>query len=184
MSNLTPDAEPEGFKSNDSFDLNPDAKEPTRSLLRRDPTGGLLSTVLFMDNVENWVIDRVLARPRDPENADEDINLDEVRSRMQRLSEIITQYRLRIPPDNYALVQLLGWMKSSEAFYALDYLSQYQPEFTMQFIAHCGRTRNDDVNADLAMQRVHVLFRTRLADRIYSRENCEYVMSVLLNEEA
>lgn len=187
MTNLPSEPSSGGAKSVPDFNLDPDRKEAHRHLIEKDPNGSLFSTVLVMDNVEDWVIARLVADPdKAHERADvgggSTVNVEEVRARLQRLSEIISQYRLRIPPDHYALVQLLGWMKSSECFYALDYLTQYQSDFTTQFIEHCRRTCQEDAAAELALQRIQVLYRTRLLDRIMSPENCEFVMNVLLSE--
>lgn len=143
----------------------------SKFLHSKDPTGGLLSTVLFMDSVEDWVVSRLELDEQQGE---------QVRVRLRRLSEILTQHRENIPPDNYALLQLLSWMKSSESFYTLDYLTQFQPEFTVQFIGYCQQNQGDEVNANLALQRIMVLYRTRLLDRVYSPENFDYVMSVIM----
>jgi hypothetical protein len=149
-------------------------RHAARFLHQKDPTGGLLATVMFMDSVEDWVISRLELDPDQRE---------EVQARQARLSEILTQHRQKVPPDNHSLLQLFSWMKSSELFYTLDYLTQFQPEFTVQLVDHCKATCNDDVNATLLLQRIRVLYKTRLADRIYSPENFDYLMSVLVEGE-
>lgn len=154
------------------FVLDSRFREASKFLHAKDPTGGLLSTVLFMDSVEDWVMSRLASGD---EQQDE-----QVRARLRRLSEIITQYRENIPADNHALLQLLSWMKSSEAFYTLDYLTMAQADFTVQFIQYCQENRDDDVNANLALQRIMVLYRTRLLDRVYSPDNFDYVVDVLM----
>lgn len=143
----------------------------SRFLHSKDPTGGLLSTVLFMDSVEDWVINRLELEPE---------QVEQVRIRLRRIAEILTQYSDRVAPDNQSLVQLLSWMKSSESLYTLDYLTQAQPEFTVQFIRHCQSVCDDDVNARLALERITVLFRSRLLDRVYSPANFDYVTTVLM----
>lgn len=153
------------------LNLESSYRAATRFLVEKDPTGALLSTVTFMDSVENWVLRQL--------DVDGELR-EEVTARQRRLSEILTQYREHVPPDNHAFLQLLSWMKSSEAFYTLDYLTQFQPQFTMQLIDHCKATRNDDVNANLALERIRVVFRTKLADRVFSPENFEYVMTVII----
>jgi hypothetical protein len=171
MNNLPPASEQSQGDGMLPLALGSSQRRAAQFLHQKDPTGGLLATVMFMDSVEDWVISRL---ELDPDQK------DEVQARQARLSEILTQHRQRVPPDNHSLLQLFSWMKSSELFYTLDYLTQFQPEFTVQLVDHCKATCNDDVNAALALQRIRVLYKTRLADRIYSPENFDYLMTVLV----
>lgn len=153
------------------FDLDTLHRPAVSFLNKKDPSGVLMQQVLLMDSVEEWVLDRMEVGGSARE---------EVRSRQRRLAEIISQYSERLAPDNDALCQLLAWMHSSEAFYALDYLTLAQPNFTVQFIRHCQESSGDDINARLALERISTLYRSRVLDRVYSPENVELVTSVLL----
>jgi len=169
--NILPPASSPDDPEDRSLILGGPQRSAAQFLHQKDPSGGLLATVMFMDSVEDWVISRLELDPAQKEA---------VQARLARLSEILTQHRQKVPPDNHSLLQLFSWMKSSEVFYTLDYLTQFQPEFTVQLVDHCKATCNDDVNAALALQRISVLYKTRLADRIYSPENFDYLMSVLV----
>lgn len=153
------------------FDLDAEHRPAVRFLHTKDPSGVLMQQVLLMDSVEEWVLGRM-----DVGGAER----EQIRSRQRRLGEIISQYSERLAPDNDALCQLLAWMHSSEAFYALDYITLAQPNFTVQFIRHCQENGGDDINARLALERISTLYRSRVLDRVYSPENVERVTSVLL----
>jgi len=155
------------------LELGDDRRRASLFLHQKDPTGGLLATVLFMDSVENWVINRLALDDADP-------SAEGVRERQRKLSEVLTTHRDNVPPDNAALLQLLVWMKSSEAFYALDYLTQFRPEFTVQFVNYCKDCASENVNASFALERIAVLWRTRLLDRVFSPENLDFVMKIIL----
>lgn len=157
------------------FSLDGNLRESTKFLHGKDATGGILATVLFMERVEDWVLSRL--------ELESDEMREEVRSRMVRLSEIISQYRQDITPDNHAMLQLLSWMKSTEYFYTLDYLTQHQPQFTSQFLAYCDSNADSDVNANLSKERIRVLFRTRLLDRVFSDASLDYLMSIFQEEK-
>lgn len=142
-------------------------------LLSRDPTAGLFSALRFMDSVEDWVLQRL---DRD------EASREEVRSRLKRLSEIIYLYRQRIPPDNYAFVQVLAWLNTSVVIFVLDYLTAHQNDFMVQLLEYAKESVDVDVNANLMMKRVRALYRARLLDRIYSPDNVDYVMRILLRD--
>lgn len=165
-------------KNNDAHQLNLDPvyRQPAKWLHSKDPTGGLLATVMYMDSVEDWVIERLALE--NPEQR------EEVRVRQRRLSEIISQYRADVPPDNHAFLQLQSWMNTSEFFYTLDFLAVYQPEFVTQFVAFVMSIRESDVGAALALERIRCVFRARLADRIYSPEIFDFVFEVLMEDAA
>lgn len=140
-------------------------------LLERDSTAGLFSALKFMDNVEDWVLQRL---------GEDDASVDEVRARLRRLSEIIYQYRQQIPPDNHAFLQVLAWLNTSVVVYVVDYLTQHQVDFMAQLLDYSKANSDIDVNASLMVKRVRALYRARLLDRIYSPENVDYVMRILL----
>lgn len=142
-------------------------------LLKRDATAGLFSALKFMDSVEDWVLQRL---------EQDDASREEVRGRLQRLSEIIYQYRMSIPPDNYAFLQVLAWLNTSVVIYVLDYLTEHQCDFMVQLLEYSKENIEVDINANLMMKRVRALYRARLLDRIYSPENVDYVMRILLRD--
>lgn len=126
-----------------------------------------------MDSVENWVLARL---------GKDVASQEEVSDRLQRLSEIIYQYRQQIPPDNHAFLQVLAWLNFSVVVVVLDYLSNYQQAFMAQLMEYSKDTADLDVNADLMVKRVRALYRTKLLDRVYSPDNVEYVTQILLKE--
>lgn len=126
-----------------------------------------------MDTVEDWVLERV---------GTDETSREEIRARLKRLSEIIYQYRQQIPADNYAFLQVLAWLNTSVVIYVLEYLTMHQADFMVQLLGYAKESVDVDVNANLMMKRVRALYRARLLDRIYSPENVDYVMRVLLRE--
>jgi hypothetical protein len=157
------------------FSLDGNLREATKFLHSKDSTGGILATVMFMDTVEDWVLSRL-----EGESAE---LREEVRSRMLRLSEIVQQFRQHIAPDNHAMLQLLSWLRSTEYFYTLDYLTQFQPEFTAQFFQYCTDNADSDVNANLCRERIKALYKVRLLDRVFSEDSLDYLMAIFKDEK-
>lgn len=141
-------------------------------LLGRDPTAGLFSALKFMDSVEDWVLQRLEQQGEE--------SREEVRERLRRLSQIVYQYRQSIPPDNYAFLQVLAWLNTSVVIYVLDYLTEHQNGFMVQLLEYSKENIDVDINANLMVKRVRALYRARLLDRIYSPDNVDYVMRILL----
>lgn len=150
-----------------------DADHVGRHLLERDPTAGLFAALRFMDSVEDWVLQQL---------GQDDSSREEVRGSLRRLSEILYQYRQQIPPDNYAFLQVLAWLNTSVVIYVLDYLTEHQNDFMVQLLEYSKENIEIDINANLMMKRVRALYRARLLDRIYSPENVDFVMRILLRD--
>lgn len=150
-----------------------DAERVGSHLLGRDPTAGLFSALKFMDSVEDWVLPRL---------EKDDASREEVKTRLRRLSEIVYQYRQRIPPDNYAVLQVLAWLNTSVVIYVLDYLTEHQEDFLVQLLSYAKESIDVDINANLMMKRIRALYRARLLDRIYSPDNVDFVMRILLRD--
>jgi hypothetical protein len=165
----------------DHVDLTPGSKSAYIFAQNRDDSGMVLQSFILMDSVEEWVIAK-MTKDQESEGV-ERVNLDEVRVRCQRLSEALSQHADRVPADHFSLVQLLGWMNASESFYVLEFLTQRRPEFFSQFFAHVQRTADFDPAADVAMQRIRAVFRADFARKIFSQENVDYVMKIILDLE-
>lgn len=157
-----------------AINLDSSYREAAQFLHERDATGGLLATVMMMDKAEDWVVSRLAM-------ASEEM-CEQVRVRQRRLSEILTQHRQRVQPDNNALVQLLSWMNSSESFYTLDYLTRFQPEFTSQFFGYCQANSADDISARLCRERIVALYRATLLSRVFSPASFDYLLRALAQE--
>lgn len=142
-----------------------------KHLLGRDSTGSLFAALSFMDSVEDWVLERL---------GQDDQTGEQVRARLHRLSEIVYQYRQQIPPDNFSFLQVLSWLNTSVVIYVVDYLNEHQQDFLVQLLDYSKANAEIDVNAALMIKRVRALYRARLLDRIYSPDNVDYVMRVLL----
>lgn len=175
MSILTRDDEDGDDNMSHKFDLESQHKRAAKFLLEKDKTGAVLATVMCMDGVEDWVVKKL--------ELGSEAQREAVRVRQRRLSEIITQYRRNIPHDNFSFGQVLSWMNTSETFYTLDYLSAFQPDFTQQFLEYCAATQNDDQHMNLAFRRIRAFFGARLADRVFSPENMEFVLKTVLKEQ-
>lgn len=174
MDILASDSEP-GHSAKDARpDFLIDSERVGGYLLRRDPTASLFAQLKFMDSVEDWVLQRL-----EIESAE---SRDMVRANLARLSEIIHQFRQSIPADNFTFLQVLAWLNTSVVIYVLDYLTQHQHEFMSQLLGYCKENNELDINAELMLKRVRALYRARLLDRIYSPENVDYVMRVLLRD--
>jgi len=144
-------------------------------LLKRDPTGEIFGALRFMDRVEDWVLPRL--------GIDEQTRID-VESRLARLSEIVFEYRKRIPPDNDAFLKALSWLNTSVTVYVVDFLSAHQADFFMQLVDYSRANEDMNVDAGLMLKRVRALWRARLLNRIYSKENVDFVMRILFKESA
>ncbi|MBK5051743.1 hypothetical protein IQ289_25515 [Burkholderia sp. R-70006] len=138
----------------------------------KDRTGMTLHQMGFLAKVEHWVLRRLEGQG---ERA-----VEEVHTRLQRLDDIITNYRNQIPPDNPAFLQILSWLQFDEATYTVEYLQEGQPDFFMQLIDFCRANRRNDPNAALAINRIFALLRTQLLDRIFSKANVDYVATTLV----
>lgn len=150
-----------------------DKTSVSRYLLAKDGNAVVYASLSFMDSVEDWVLQRL--------DQDERTRA-EVQARLEKLGRIIGQYRNAIPPDNHAFLQAIAWLNSSAVVYVLDYLSSHQPDFMHQLVEHCKAMEDDDVNANLMLKRMRALWRARLLDRIFSPDNVEFVMKVLLRD--
>jgi hypothetical protein len=137
----------------------------------KDPTGMALHQMAYLSKVEDWVLN-VLAK----EGKEFEV---QVQTRLQRLDDIISNYRNSIPPDNPAFVQILSWLAIDQAMYTVDYLQGHQPDFFIQLLDFCRHNELNDANAALTLKRILVLMRTRLFDRIYSPANVDFVRTTL-----
>jgi len=142
-------------------------------LLRKDGAAVVYATMALMDSVESWVLQRL--------DQSEELH-DEVSVRLDKLGETLGLYCHAIPPDNFEFLQAIAWLNSSTVVYVLDYLSAHQPDFLGQLVEHCRQMEDDDVNANLMLKRMRAVWRARLLDRIYSPENVDFVMKVLLKD--
>ncbi len=144
--------------------------------IERDPTGQLFATLHYMGTVEDWVVTRL---------GEEDKSLDErVQAGLQRLDDVITQYREQIPPDNTLFLKIMSWLPMSECMYTVEYLHQHQRAFFEQMIEHCRAMSNDDLDAAFMFRRITALLRTRLIDRIFGRDNTGFVTRILMEMDA
>lgn len=144
-----------------------------RYLLQMDPTGETFGTLRFMEQVETWVLQRLEV---------DDASRGDVEARLARLAEIISQYRESIPPENDAFLKVLSWLNTSVTVYVVDYLSTFQQDFFMQLVDYARSNEELNVDAALMLKRVRALWRARLLQRIYSKENVDFVMQVLFRE--
>lgn len=137
----------------------------------KDKTGTTLHQMAFFTKVEYWVLRRLEAEGQKM--------ADEVKARLERLDAVIDNHRNSIPPDNPAFVQILSWLDIAQQTYTVEFLQSCQPGFFQQLVAFCHSQRLNDPNADLFLKRLEVLMRTTLLNRICSKENVEYVLSIL-----
>ena len=140
----------------------------------KDTTGQVLHAMGFLASVEHWVINRLKAESEEM--------AEEVRLRLQRLDDIVNNYRDNIPPDNPAFLQILSWLSIDQATYTIECLQSCQPAFLTQLMDHCRHNRLNDSNAELAINRILTLTRARLIDRIFGRDNVEYVVKTLMED--
>ncbi|MEX3555997.1 MAG: hypothetical protein VB131_05220 [Burkholderia gladioli] len=137
----------------------------------KDQTGMTLYQMGFLAKVEHWVLNRIA------ENNEE--LADDVTTRLQRLDDIVTNFRNKIPADNPAFLQILSWLTIDQAMYTVEYLQGCQPEFFMQLVDYCRLNEFNDLNADLALKRIRALNKTRLLDRWFSPANVDFVVTTL-----
>ncbi|KVV07437.1 hypothetical protein WK77_16755 [Burkholderia ubonensis] len=137
----------------------------------KDQTGMTLYQMGFLGKVEHWVLNRVGER--------DGALAGEVTTRLQRLDDIVANFRNQIPADNPAFLQILSWLTIEQAMYTVEYLQGFQSEFFMQLVDYCQRNELNDVNADLALKRIRALNKTRLLDRWFSPANVDFVVTTL-----
>ncbi|ABO60206.1 hypothetical protein LA345_36900 (plasmid) [Burkholderia vietnamiensis] len=137
----------------------------------KDQTGMTLYQMGFLGKVEHWVLNRLAEK-------DEEL-ADDVTMRLQRLDDIVANFRNKIPADNPAFLQILSWLTIEQAMYTVEYLQGYQDEFFMQLVDYCRLNEFNDVNADLALKRIRALNKTRLLDRWFSKANVDFVVTTL-----
>ena len=151
-------------------------EDVARHFIDRDPTGQLFATLHYMGTVEDWVITRLGEQNKTME--------ERVQASLQRLDDVITQYRAQIPPDNAQFLKIMSWLPMSECMYVVEYLHQHQAAFFEQMIEHCRAMSNDDLDAAFMFRRITALLRTRLIDRIFGRDNTGFVTRILMEMDA
>nr|WP_241025664.1 hypothetical protein [Burkholderia sp. Tr-20390] len=137
----------------------------------KDQTGMTLYQMGFLGKVEHWVLNRIAEK--------NDALAGDVTTRLQRLDDIVTNFRNKIPADNPAFIQILSWLTIEQAMYTVEYLQGCQHEFFMQLVEYCKCNELNDVNADLALKRIRALNKTRLLDRWFSPANVDFVITTL-----
>lgn len=172
MTILASEAGGSNVNSENSVKLDLSGDTISAFLLAKDPTATLFSTLRFMESVENWVIERASGD-----------SIDAVAPRLKRLAAIVEQHAVSIAPDNYTFVEILGLLNISTALFIVEYLTKVQPAFMSQLLEYCKVNSEYDVSANLMLERVGVLYRAQLLDRVYSAQNIDRVMQILLESE-
>ncbi|WP_454727855.1 MULTISPECIES: type IVB secretion system protein IcmW [Cupriavidus] len=150
-----------------------DHERISQHFLSVDRTATLFSVIGFMDKVETWTVQRFADVREEP-----DVRA-RLRAQLERLAEVLRDYRDRIQPDNFAFVQVMAAMKASCVMYCLHGLQTVQPAFFLQLVDYCRRNEHEDVNAGLMLRRVKALFRTQMLSRAFGKENTERVMRAI-----
>jgi len=138
----------------------------------KDSTGYTLHAMAFLSRVEHWVLNRL-------KEQGEEMSV-EVQLRLQRLDDLIINFRNQIPPDNPYFLQILSWLHIDQATYVIEFLQSNQPAFFSQLMNYCRLNRLVDSNAALTLNRFQAFAKARLINRILSAENVDYVNKTLL----
>ncbi|WP_233176789.1 hypothetical protein [Ralstonia sp. ASV6] len=138
----------------------------------KDSTGQTLHAMLFLSSVEHWVLNRL--------KAEGEGMAEEVKVRLQRLDDLIINFRNQLPADNPDFLQVMSWLSIDQSVYVIEFLQSCQQDFFAQLMDFCKLNRLNDANANVMLNRFQALAKSRLINRILSQENVDYVNKTLL----
>lgn len=142
-------------------------------LLKMDSTGMTFSSMRFMDQVENWVFPSL--------GVDEKSRAD-VKARLARLAEIISEYRSSIPPGNDTFLKTMSWLNTSVVLYVVAYLSELRSDFVLQLMDYCRSNEELNVDAALMLKRTRALIKARVFHRAFGPENVGLAERIIFTE--